>query len=1118
MSAAATRPFVGRGREMGQLTEAAADALAGRGRFLLLTGEPGIGKTRLADEIAAQNVRGGVPGVWGRSWEAGGAPAFWPWLDPLASLARAVDDSALGEALGEGAPLVAELVPEIAARLGTPPAPAAASSDEARFRLWRGVAGLVRRAAAPAGLLMIFEDLHAADRSSLSLLYFVAREIRSMRVLLIATCRDVEARLDPEAGEIISRLQREGATLSLRRLDREAAGDLLRRRTGELAPGVEGRIYASTQGNPLFLEEMARLLEDQGPDAITAGVVPGGVRDVIRQRLDRASPEARALLDLAAVAGDEIDVGLLALASARDPGAVLATVADAVRVGVLSERAGRPRFSHALVREVLYRDLEADQRRALHGVIARAIEALHPPGGVAPADSSLPFAELAYHLLEGPPAGLARAVEFAARASSRALDVLAHDEALALVERAVAAVDAAGAPPRLRAAVLLALGEARIRRGEMTAGRNACCEAATRARVAGDGELIGRVALMYGRVFTFGVVDPILVGMIEEALAALPAGDSPLRARLLARLGGALQPSLVAEEPVAVAREAIATARRLGDPRVLLETMYDGLSALMDVVDPRERLALNLENEHLTRAFGDRERLLRTHLRLAIDHLALGQFTAADARIDALADLAAEMRAPWTLWRAPVLRSVRAAIEGRFAEAEQRIAEAEAIGRGAQDPQVEGAMILHREAFLRAAERHDEMIAIDPQARRERASFSSGSAWQAIGSALSYSRVEDTEKARLHFDLLPAEMRPPVDNLFAIFSVGETIAFIGSPALAAQMSEIVAPFADQYMMLGMTQMHWQGPVTRLLALLAGRRERWEEALSYFEDAMARCRRLGARPYLARTEYELARTLIDRGVAGDRTRVRSLLDSAHQTATELGMPGLVRLVRARMSGLEAGTAGLASRASRTEIAPAVGASGRVPAAREPDRAAERRAPSLTLEGEYWTVAYEGATFRLKDSLGLRYLDRLLASPDREIHVLDLVGGAGGGAPDGQAVDVGDSGELLDDGARQSYRLRLEDLRETLAEAESFGDVTRAARAREEIDFLATELGRAVGLGGRSRRAGTAAERARSAVQRRLKNAIQRIGESAPALGAFLTRSVKTGHYCSYRPAP
>jgi tetratricopeptide (TPR) repeat protein len=1114
-SAAVSRPFVGRGRELGQLTEAAGDALAGRGRFLLLTGEPGIGKTRLADEIAGQIARGGVPGVWGRSWESGGAPAFWPWLDPLASLARAVDDAALGEALGEGAPLVAELVPEIAARLGAPPPTAAPPSDEARFRLWRAVAGLVRRAAAPAGLVMIFEDLHAADRSSLSLLYFVAREIRSMRALLIATCRDVEARLDPEAGEIISRLGREGATLSLRRLDREASGDLLRRRTGELAPGVAGRIYDSTQGNPLFLEEMVRLLEEEGPDAIAAGVVPGGVRDVIRQRLDRVSADARALLDLAAVAGDEIDVALLALASGRDRAAVLATVTDAVRVGVLAERASRTRFSHALVREVLYRDLGAERRRALHGEIARAIETLHGPAAVAlaavapavvsPLAAGLPLAELAYHLLEGPPAGLGRAVEFAIRAASRALDLLAHDEAIALLERAAAAVDAAGATaeaPLLRARVLLALGEARIRRGEATAGRNACCEAATLARAAGDGELVGRIALTYGRVFNFGVVDPILVGMIEEALAALPTEDSPLRARLLARLGGALQPSLVAEEPLRVAREAIATARRLGDPRVLLETMHDGLSALMDVVDPRERLALNLESEQLARGLGDRERLLRTHLRLAIDHLALGQFEAADGRIAALADLAAAMRAPWHSWRAPLLRSVRAAIEGRFADAERELVEAAAIGHSAQDPQIELAMMLYRESFLRAAERHDEMLELDPHARRERAAFSMGPAWQALGSAMIFTRREDAEKARLHFELLPAEMRPPVDNLFAIFSVGEPIAFIGSPALAARMIEIVTPLADQYMMLGMTQMSWLGPVARLLALLAARCERWDQADTHFEDAIARARRLGARPILARTEYELGRTLLARGEAGDRPRALSLLASAERTATELGMPGLIRLCRARQADLQ-GDAKAGSKDRAGEIAPAPGA-------------ADRGSLSLALEGEYWTIAHDGATVRLKDSLGLRYLARLLEAPDREIHVLDLVGAAAGGVPEGQGVDAGDSGELLDDDARESYRRRLEDLRDSLAEAESFGDAARAARAREEIDFLATELGRAVGLGGRSRRAGTAAERARSAVQRRLKNAIQRIAESAPALGAFLIRNVKTGNYCSFRP--
>jgi len=155
--------------------------------------------------------------------------------------------------------------------------------------------------------------------------------------------------------------------------------------------------------------------------------------------------------------------------------------------------------------------------------------------------------------------------------------------------------------------------------------------------------------------------------------------------------------------------------------------------------------------------------------------------------------------------------------------------------------------------------------------------------------------------------------------------------------------------------------------------------------------------------------------------------------------------------------------------------------------------------------------------LKDSLGIQYLVRLLEAPGREIHVLDLVGersAAAGGV--NEAIDTGDAGELLDDEARRSYQRRLEDLEETVAEAESFGDAARAARAREEIEMLGAELGRAVGLGGRARRAGGAAERARSAVQRRIKNAIERIAEHAPALAGVLSRTVRTGNYCVYRP--
>jgi hypothetical protein len=170
----------------------------------------------------------------------------------------------------------------------------------------------------------------------------------------------------------------------------------------------------------------------------------------------------------------------------------------------------------------------------------------------------------------------------------------------------------------------------------------------------------------------------------------------------------------------------------------------------------------------------------------------------------------------------------------------------------------------------------------------------------------------------------------------------------------------------------------------------------------------------------------------------------------------------------------------------------------------------------LEGEYWSVTTKaGRTFRLKDSLGLQYLARLVAEPGREIHVLELVAGGQAGGVDAP-IDHGDAGTLLDDEARAEYRLRLEDLRETLAEAESFGDLSRAARAREEIEFLAAELGRAVGLGGRVRRAGSSAERARSAVQRRIKNALQRLGEAAPELAPVLARTVRTGNFCVFRP--
>ena len=388
------------------------------------------------------------------------------------------------------------------------------------------------------------------------------------------------------------------------------------------------------------------------------------------------------------------------------------------------------------------------------------------------------------------------------------------------------------------------------------------------------------------------------------------------------------------------------------------------------------------------------------------------------------------------------------------------------------------------------------MLAWEPDLRRSRAVINEAAAWQAQSSALLHARLEHTAEARAYLDLVPAASLES-DNLFRLYLISEAAAIAGPRDLAAALYQKIRPLRDRCVLLGMSYMGWEGPWARILGLLAAHLGRWDDASAHFEDAIARCRRMDARPYLARTEYEFGRALAARG---DRGRAREMIATARNTAEELGLTGLVRLADAKLSSLGAPAA--------TERA-----------ADRPTNQSLALAFAFVREGEYWSVSFAGTTFRLKDSLGIQYLVRLIEEPGREIHVLDLTGErAAGGAGVNEAIDTGDAGELLDEEARRNYQRRLEDLEETVAEAESFGDAARASRARAEIEMLAAELGRAVGLGGRARRAGGSAERARSAVQRRIKNAIERVREYAPALATFLGRTIRTGNYCVFRPTP
>jgi tetratricopeptide (TPR) repeat protein len=1086
---AESRPFVGRVRQQSELDGALDHVLAGEGSLVFLSGEPGIGKTRLLDRIDARATARGARVAWGRCWESGAAPAYFPFQAALASLWRALpDEERRALATPETAP-AGQLVPGLSALVPTPPAEGDAA--RARFLLFEAVAALLRLASRRAPVMLALDDLHDADRSSLALLSYLARDLRSMAVLIVGTYRDVEARLSPEVGAELTRIGREGVTLALPRLDRDESAALARALAGEVDGRVAETLYRSTQGNPLFISELLRsgeVLRAAGDGPLTGvDALPNTVREVVRQRLALLPPDSRTVLEAAAALGDEFSAAGVAEALGCAPESVEAALASAAGAGMLVAAVGaarRHRFAHALFREALYRDLTATRRRELHAAILAALERRHQ------GDPRAPFAGLAYHALEAGPEHLARAVALAARAADAALDLAAYEDALGMLERADAQVVEQSTDARLRGESLLALGLARWRAGDARGGKETCRQVAALARAAGDGALFARAALGAGAEIVVGLVDPVLVGLLEEALKMLPPGDSPLRVSVLARLAGALQPAPDPEHPIALAREAIAAARRLGDEATLLGALHSGMAAMMDYVSPAERAPLNREIEALAERRGDRVKQRRAHARLVFDQMLLGDLAGARAHVEAYGRLADETRLPHHRWRTPLMRAMLLDIEGRFSEARAAAAAAAALMEAAGDR--EGARVL---ATYRQA---SALVQTDFDAARE-ATPLAGAAWADIPGAADLAPFaeaahagfeEDVEAARRALARLPPESFVWGADMAIPTLLAMSVALVGNRERAAWLLEKLRPFARTFMSSGMSGYSWIGAGAYYLGLLAASLERWDEADAFFVEALDLVEPVGARPAAARVRYDRARLLLARGRAEDRARAEALLDDARREAEALGMAGLVQLIARRRNA--GGGRPVASVAPASTTAPL----------------------TLRREGEYWSVEWSGAPVRLRDSRGLQILATLVASPGRDFHALDLASPASpGGAAGG---DAGDAGELLDDEARAAYRDRIEELRDTITEAESFGDAGRRERAQSELDALTAELSRAVGLGGRARRAGSAAERARVAVQRRLKDALARIEEAVPELGHHLARTIYTGAFCAYRP--
>jgi tetratricopeptide (TPR) repeat protein len=1025
--------FLGRDRELADLGEGLAGAQGGQGGLWLLVGEPGIGKTRLAEEIAARARAAGLAVGWGRTWEAGGAPAYWPWREALEALA--------------------DPFPEVPTLPGTDPA-------EARFALYREVASVLRRISSRGPLVVFLEDLHAADRSTLLLLEFLAPQLRSMPVLLVATYRDVEARLNAEAGELLGRVGRAGRVLHLPRLDRTSVSTLVQEGTGASDEAVVASVFEATQGNPLFVDEVVRVLRGQetkdGPFPI-----PLGVREVIRQRISRLSEPALQALEIGAVLGVEFPVAevLQIMPAAEGP------LDDCARAGLVSPRARRLRFSHALYREALYHDLPRTRRQELHRAAATALAA-----------SSAPLAERAHHLLEAGPAAAPEAVQQAVAAAELALDLFAFEDALDLLARARAAIPAGPAQDGLRCRVMVAMGEARLRSGD-PAGRPLCVEAASLARSLDHPELFAAAALAYGSVFTLLKRDQVLVDLLDESLRRLPADDSVLRAKTMARLAAARQPSGDWAPDVRLGFEAIEMARRVGDRRALLGVLHLSGGVIYGPVPARDRLPVALEQEQLAEELGDKVRLISARVRIARDHLELCDVEAYERSIEAYERALTTLARPELLWRVPIMRSAAAMLRGRFDESERLQEESRRLEFSRPDAVL--CQTFHRIGFLRAAERHEEMKRAAAELPGRFGGLLAGSSLPEALTAALYARVGAEAEARIWLERLPPHaFGLDVSWIF----VAEAVCLVGNAEQAGRLTAAAASLPTRWATWPLNCEIVEAPIDRLEACLAGILGDWDQAERRFIRALEMVEGVGLRALAARQRFEYGDVMARVGHAPDRAR--SLLAEARAGAAAAGVPDLVSLIDRRHPGLSP----VPGRAARAEASPAF---------------------CLTREGEYFTLASAGHTFRFKVSRGMSYLQRLLAQPGLEIHVLDLVGTGG-------PVDRGDAGEMVDPQALRSYRSRLEELRDVLADAEELGDCDRAAAARSQMEAIAAEISRSTALGGRPRRAESAVDRARSAVQRRIKDAIDRIGDHDPELARALRRAVRTGNTCCYQP--
>ena len=834
-------PLVARAGVLAEVGSVLTAARAGRGALLTVTGEPGIGKTRLAEEAAERAEGFEVVWTWGAA--AGGA-ALGPWSRVLrvlagghAAVARLIADS----------PFLAGL---------TDPARAGGGRDPggARSQLSFDLAEVIAAAAAARPVLVVFDDAHQADTSSLRLLAELAPALRTMPAAVLVTARDGDrdwhGRLDMRTA-----LLRSGDVISLQPLAEGDVAAVVAGVTGAPAgPDLVGVIAERSAGNPFLVTELARQLagRNAGPAAARA-IVPDSVRALAGARVGELTGTARDVVLAASVLGTRFRRDVLAGLAGLEPGELAAALAAGRDTSLLQlAEPGEDRFRHDLVRDAIYDAIPADAREDLHTRAGGVLASLADRG------RDVDDAEVAYHLARAGTAAAGPAAEYARRAGDRALAALAFEDAVHWYERAASSLAALRAGDDEQARAALRLGTARLAAGDLDGGRAGFRQAAERARRAGRPDLLARAALGLGggpAGFEVGLLDGEQISLLEEARSVLPDGQGTLIALVTARLSIASTLLLPEARRLELATEAVRQARSAGDDA----TLAAALAALCDAIAGPDHCAARRAHATEIIDLADRLRdpvlgLLGRRLRL-VALLETGAI--ADWEADALAYRAAAeaLRHPLYLWYVPLWRGMRALAAGRADECRAALAEAAAIGERAASGNA--IMLVQTQLWCLRAEEGDTagLLAMLPELE----TVAVPAPWLQVTRALVLAQAGRTEDARAQLEavvpLLPAMARDS-EWLPSMAQVAETIALTGPHPVARWAYDALSPYAGLIVVEGICAAI-RGPVDHHLALLADALGEHEAAARHRAAAVAAARVVGALALAARIEGEAA---------------------------------------------------------------------------------------------------------------------------------------------------------------------------------------------------------------------------------------------------------------------